>query len=55
MPIDKVPERAVLVQVIRYEGSEPEVRIQMEADDLEKWDTIRHGKNIAEELWPVVT
>lgn len=51
-PIGKVPARAVLVQVIRHVGAEPEVHIQMETDDLEKWDTVRHGRDISEVLRP---
>ena len=53
-PIDKVPERAVLVQIIRHDDAKPEVRIQMEADDLEKWSYARHDDNIADVLRPGV-
>jgi len=51
-PIDKAPARAVLVQIIRHDGAEPEVRIQMEADDLAKWSYARHGSDIADVLRP---
>jgi len=43
---------AVLVHVIRHAGAAPEVRIEMESDDLEKWDTIRHGRDISDVLRP---
>jgi len=52
-PVDKVPQRAVLVQIIRHNDTKPEVRIQIEAEDLEKWDYLRHRKNLAEALRPV--